>query len=172
VGVTDVGTGLIEKSGARPLVIHTKSAALVIDQVLKGITTDQKSVPVTFDETDTFVGYRPVASGTLGIFFLKQAADHYTFTSPYYPFLRALPGTVVSGEALEGIASANVALLQSTDVSPTVKGEAIYVLRQVAIADPEVISALRTALADKNRSVRACIRRARRSWRFSCLGDG
>ena len=83
VGVTRLDDFTITKPDARPINGYRKSGALIIDQVLKGVIVDPGSVSLTFDETDTFIGYRSVPSGLHAIF-LKRAVNHYEFTSPVF----------------------------------------------------------------------------------------
>ena len=153
VGVTDMGAITVDVTHGYRTSGHRKSAALVIDQVLKG-DSSLKSIQLRFIDTDEFVGYRDVVQGQYGVFLLKQRDDYYEFVSSYYPFITALAGTVVSGGAIDGIVEASAAILRSRDASTGLKGEAIGVLGQVDLKSAGSMAALTFALGDRSEAVR------------------
>jgi len=81
---------------AGPALAKGFMAALAIDHVLKG-NPESQTVYFDFFVSATPSGYRNVPQGQYGIFFL-QKTPHSQFreSDPFYPFLPAVPGALLS----------------------------------------------------------------------------
>ena len=119
-------------------------ANLVVHHTLKGSTAGT-SVTVHFARPEEAVGYRDLADGTVGTFFLTQEGDVHHFVSPYYPYVRSRsPQKFTASSILERVIEAVAHELESDATSPTAKREAAMVLW--GLRSSRAVKALRSGL--------------------------
>ena len=144
--IVDGGSAAMSGGGAG----RRLSSTIVIDDVIKGPFEDS-TIDVTFIQPDEPVGFRGVVADTYGIFFLRRSDGRVGFTSPYYPYLIALPGFRSSGQSAMDRAVdviGNVLRSGGSDASQT---EAIWALR--GSQNAAAIAALKTSLRHANREI-------------------
>jgi hypothetical protein len=74
-------------------------ATLLIDKVIKG-SPQSASLSCEFFQPDEFMGFKSIPKGQYGMFFLKgsPSSDVASVTSPYYPYIIALPDPIETKE--------------------------------------------------------------------------
>lgn len=144
--IVDGGSATMAGGGAG----RRLESTIVIDDVIKG-SFENSSIDVTFIQPDEPVGFRGVVADTYGIFFLRRAAGGVRFTSPYYPYLIALPGFRSSGQSPIDRAVDVIGNVLRSGASAASQAEAIWALR--GSDNPTAVAALKTSMRDTNREI-------------------
>jgi hypothetical protein len=125
-------TGSIELAG-QTIKTQIMYGEMRVDQIIKG-SADSSVVDFTFQLPYDAVGYKSVYPSTYRIMFFDKTPSGYSFTSPYYPSLCAVPGERVNGtEMLDNLSNELRAVVESTKASFQQKQEAINALRTLPI---------------------------------------
>jgi hypothetical protein len=123
---------------------------IFVDDVIKGVVRDS-SVRIRFVQPDEPVGFRSVVRDTYGLFFLRRSSSGAEFTSPYYPYLIALPGFRASGQSPTDRAIDVVSNVLRSDASAANQIEAIWALR--GSRHPIAIAALQRSTRNTDREI-------------------
>jgi hypothetical protein len=127
------------------------TAELTAQRTLKG-TVDGPTVSFEFAVPIMDSGYKKIASGQFGLFFLRNNENgHHTVLSPYYPFVVASQdSSKLEGSELDRVVSTIARLLVQRNTE--LRREAVYVL-DTASTDAAT-EALRQAVRDNDTVVR------------------
>jgi hypothetical protein len=131
VSVTRRETTTLELPGG-PVAATRSLAQLRVDRQLKG-NVSSKGVSLEFVVPDAPGGFRGVASGQYGMFFLKATPNTFNFSDPIYPSLPAvLNASVGLGSALDRVTIMLGKVLMSSNVAEYDRSEALDVLGDLA----------------------------------------
>lgn len=149
--VEEVGATSIETlNGSVPA--RAMRATMTLDQLVKGRET-ASTIEILFALPDRQIGYANVSSGSYSIVFVrKRDTGVYGFVSPYYPTLRAVPGTSGAGDnPYERVLSILIAGLQASTLP---EARSLIIMQLARIDNPIVIDALTSVLSDTDPTVR------------------
>jgi hypothetical protein len=126
--IRQVGVGTVE-NGAEKVPCRMMVADVSVDQALKG-SVSESVLSVHFIETEgEFIGYMPPEVSLHSIFFLKQVDGNYSFVSPVFPQIPAVPGVISgSGPILDRLIHQTTAVIESRDISIGRKQLALFML--------------------------------------------
>ena len=146
--VSIIETTFINLSSARR---HGKvmRATLLIDKLIKG-DPQSASLSCEFFQPDDFLGFSPIPKGQYGMFFLKSSPSNIvSVTSPYYPYIIALPDHIETNESgLSRVAQELAIVLNSPKISLEQKMQAISAIE--TIDSPSVNILLKDAFKISN----------------------
>ncbi len=128
--------------------VQTMHGEMRVDQILKG-SISSPSVAFTFDLPDAPIGYKSMTPSSYRIVFFSKKQGEYSFTSPYYPSLSAVPGLPVSGtDTLDNLTSQLRWVIESARTGFQQKQDALGALK--TLDSSAATAALRRALDDRS----------------------
>jgi hypothetical protein len=148
--VVDTGASSITHGGAQ-LPARALEARVVIDQVVKG-ATDEQRLRIKFVVPELPAGFGHVVASTYRMLFVKATTDGYQFASPYYPAIVAVPVALHGSTPLDRAAEAVAAVIDSNGTSLDEKVEAVRQLSTVR--SPQATAVLRRLLTAQDHNVR------------------
>ena len=149
--VSDGGAATIDAPGGS-VFARLMVAEIRIDHPLKG-ESGTDTIDCHFVVPEAEIGYGSVEASSYGVFFLRRVEEHYTFTSPYYPSLRAYPTARIDADSpLDRVSEVIASTIGVQTASAQQKREAIQILWD--IPGPIARQALRAAIRETDPSVR------------------
>lgn len=145
-GTAEVGTGKVPCS--------MMVADIGVDQVLKGsVRGSALSVQFIKTESREFMGFMTPKVSIYSVFFLKQGDGNYSFASPVFFQMPAVPGVISgSGPILDQLVHQLAAVINSRDISSERKWEAVFWLGDTN--GEAATEALRNASSSQDAAVR------------------
>jgi hypothetical protein len=129
---------------------HVMSGSLTVAEVLKGATPTDVHLEFTAADERTTFGSVPV--GSVRLYFLKHAGEHFTFTDPYYPSIVGARGAALKGSVIDKVAATVARVMTVSEASRSERVEALGILG--SLRSDESITGLLSSLQSPDRSLR------------------